>query len=573
MTGKKSIAFYIVVTTASFASLALVQNVLGQKTNFSDAFSDSDHILPPFFDVRDATIPDIHNALISQQVTCGEVISAFLARIEALNPAINALTSLNSLALTVASEYDSLLRSSNSSSSLPSLFCIPTILKDNFDFPPLPTTGGSLSLAQNFPSKDARSVTLLKNSGAIILAKSNLHELALEGLTVSSLGGQTLNPYDLTRTPGGSSGGTGAALAAGLAVLGTGTDTINSLRNPASANGVFSIRPTRGLVSKEGVMGVSASQDAVGPMARNVDDLARMLTVMAEPGGLGACGGSASADYAAGLHAGTLRGVRLGVVEPFFDRRGGVVESETVPVVTAMDASLSLIRSAGAELVSLNDATLNPTEMLHSLNVQQWEFRKELDSYLSAAARTSSARSFADLYCSGASFLVIPSQYGLVRAAAELEGSEPEYLSALERVESVRTALRKTFSRHGLDALVYPQQRNLVVHVGSPSQRGRNGILAAATGWPSVALPAGYSPPTQDAPVGVPVGMELLAPPCSEARLLNLAALVSRAIGSRRMPAMANVSLAASPHHPVAIPVVPARRPGTAQLPYPIGVL
>lgn len=230
------------------------------------------------FDVREATIDGIHNALFTGLTTCREVVSAHLARIEAFNPAINAITALNTEALSVADGID--LRISQGNTTGP-LLCIPVLVKDNYDAVPMNTTGSCLALANNKPAEDAPTVKALKESGAVILGKTNLHELALEGLSVSSLGGQTLNPYDQTRTPGGSSGGSGAAVAASFAVFATGTDTVNSLRSPAASNSLFSFRPTRGLISRAGVIPISSTQDAVGAMARTVRDLALAMTVMA----------------------------------------------------------------------------------------------------------------------------------------------------------------------------------------------------------------------------------------------------------------------------------------------------
>ena len=218
------------------------------------------------YDPREATISSTHHALYTGLTTCQQVVSSFLSRIEALNTHTNAIVSLDPHALQIADQYDIQLQANNSSYG--PLFCIPTLLKDNYDTVDLPTTGGSLDLRYSQPSKDAPSVTALRQAGAIILGKANLHELALEGLSVSSLGGQTINPYDKTRTPGGSSGGTGAAIAASFAVWGTGTDTVNSLRSPASANSLFSVRPTRGLISRTGIIPISYTQDAIGPIAR-----------------------------------------------------------------------------------------------------------------------------------------------------------------------------------------------------------------------------------------------------------------------------------------------------------------
>jgi len=171
------------------------------------------------FDSREATIDGVHNALYSGIASCRDVVSSFIARIEAFNPTVNAIISLNPNALTIADEYDTKIASGNATGSL---FCIPVLLKDNYDTSEMPTTGGCLDLARNQPTQDAPAVAALKGAGAIILGKTNLHELALEGLSVSSLGGQTVNPYDHSRTPGGSSGGTGAAIATSFAVFGTG---------------------------------------------------------------------------------------------------------------------------------------------------------------------------------------------------------------------------------------------------------------------------------------------------------------------------------------------------------------
>lgn len=171
------------------------------------------------FDAREATIDSVHNALYSGISSCRDVVSSFIARIEAFNPTVNAIISLNPNALSIADAMDLQIASGNATGSL---FCIPVLLKDNYDTVDMNTTGGCLDLAGNKPMTDAPAVTALKNAGAIILGKTNLHELALEGLSVSSFGGQTINPYDHTRTPGGSSGGTGAAIGTSFAVFGTG---------------------------------------------------------------------------------------------------------------------------------------------------------------------------------------------------------------------------------------------------------------------------------------------------------------------------------------------------------------
>jgi len=185
------------------------------------------------FDPVEATIDTVHDAIFTHGTTCHQIVSAFLARIHVINPKINALICLNPNALLDATALDDARQRGDEPGPL---FGVPFILKDNFNASGMNTTGGCLALKDLQPQFDADVVAGLKRAGAIVLGKANLHEMALEGLSVSSLGGQTLNPYDLTRTPGGSSGGSGAAVAASLCVFATGTDTVNSLRSPASAN-------------------------------------------------------------------------------------------------------------------------------------------------------------------------------------------------------------------------------------------------------------------------------------------------------------------------------------------------
>ena len=177
------------------------------------------------FDSREATIEGVHNALFTGLSSCREIVSSFIARIEVYNPTINAIISLNPDALTIADSLDAQIASGNLTGSL---LCIPVLLKDNYDAVGMNTTAGCLELAGNQPTKDGPVVTVLRRAGAVILGKANLHELAFEGISVSSLGGQTINPYDHTRTPGGSSGGTGASIAASFAVFGTGESILHS---------------------------------------------------------------------------------------------------------------------------------------------------------------------------------------------------------------------------------------------------------------------------------------------------------------------------------------------------------
>lgn len=245
--------------------------------------------------IKDLTISSYHNALVSRSTACTEIVNAYLGRINKYNPVLKAIININQDAVRIAHEKDAELHSfakhaerkkvrnggdSSVADFLPLLHGVPIILKDTYSTHDMPTTSGVTALRSLTTHRDARVVQSLRNAGAIILGKANLHELSLQGTTTSSLGGQTLNPFDLSRTPGGSSGGTAAALAMNLCMVGCGGDTVNSLRSPASACSVFGFRPSAGQVSRDGIVPVSWTQDVAGPMARNVDDLKKLFDVM-----------------------------------------------------------------------------------------------------------------------------------------------------------------------------------------------------------------------------------------------------------------------------------------------------
>ena len=203
----------------------------------------------PPFEIEEATIATIHAALGSGRLTCSQLVRAYLDRIDAYDrkgPRLNAIIAVNPRAMQIAAEMD---EPGGAGAARAPLHCIPVILKD-YNTADMPTTGGSITLKESRPSTDAFVVKRMREAGAIILAKANLTELARGGTTISSLGGQTRNAYDLTRTLGGSSGGTGAAIAANFGVIGTGSDTGQSVRSPASALSLVGLRPTRGLVSR-----------------------------------------------------------------------------------------------------------------------------------------------------------------------------------------------------------------------------------------------------------------------------------------------------------------------------------
>jgi Asp-tRNA(Asn)/Glu-tRNA(Gln) amidotransferase A subunit family amidase len=524
------------------------------------------------YDPREATIASTHHDLYTGLVTCREVVESFLARIEALNNHTNAILALNPYALSDADACDAALSSGNA--TFGPLFGIPILLKDNFDTSFMPTTGANADMAQSQPTVDAPAVKAFKNAGAIILGKTNLHELALEGISVSSLGGQTINPYDSSRTPGGSSGGTGAAVAASFSVFGTGTDTVNSLRSPASANSLWSLRPTRGLVSRAGIIPISYTQDVIGPIARCVEDVATAITVMAGIGYDADDNATASvpagiqgADYVAPLTTGSLKGLRFGLLEGFFNR---TASNETTPVNDAMREHVAKLRGAGATIVSINETIYNASAILAASDVQRYEYREELTKYLQKPTLSGThPNSTNELYASD-KFLVLPSGYEYVTTSLVSSTSNATYNSMLAGIQNLSLALEKTFATNNLDAIIYPEQKNLVVKIGSPSQSGRNGILAALTGTPVVTVPVGFSPATETAPDGVPIGMEILGRQWTEEKLLQIAYQIQQLGRVRKTPSWAKQQVAA-----MAYQSVPSVTPNVGNIPeeYPVGQL
>src|SRR5215471_3128754 len=278
---------------------------------------------PNSFRFQEATIAGIHEAFAAGQLTCAQLTKLYLARIDAYNrrgPSLHAIITVNPRALEIATEMDRQYAANRS--KFGPLHCIPIILKDNFDTSDMPTTAGNIAMKNSLPQADAFAVQKMRKAGALILAKANMSEFARGGMSLSSLGSQVLNPYDPTRTPGGSSGGTGAAIAANFAVIGTGSDTGQSIRSPASANNLVGVRPTRGLISRSGIVPNSLTQDEIGPIARTATDAALLLDVMAgyDPADpITAFGvGRQPKSYTDLLNKDALKGARIGVMTNMF---------------------------------------------------------------------------------------------------------------------------------------------------------------------------------------------------------------------------------------------------------------
>ena len=483
---------------------------------------------PAEFQLEEATIEDIHAAMQSGELTSRRLVESYLDRIAAYDqkgPAINAVILVNPEALRRADELD---RHFEREGLTGRLHGIPVLLKDNVETADMPTTAGSLGLEGFTPPEDAFLVRKLRGAGAIILAKVNLTEFAASGITRSSILGQTLNPYDLTRTPGGSSGGTGAALAANFGVVGIGTDTVNSIRSPSSANSLVGIRPTRGLVSRSGVIPYSLTQDTAGPLARTVADAAAVLEVIAGYDGddpTTAWSVGQVTAYADGLEPNALEGARLGILRSFFGR-----EAEHHEVTRVVENSIAAMRRLGAVPVELS-VELDADELITNVSVSRFELDAHLSSYL--ARRGAPFPSLGDIVASGK---YEPALKGLYEGALARSMDEQDYERRLRERLALRERVMQIMAANRLDAIVYPHQKRLVVPIGE-DQKERNGVLGAVTGFPAITVPAGFSSASPSAPLGVPVGIEFLGRPFSEAALIRLAYAFEQATRYRRAPA------------------------------------
>jgi amidase len=484
------------------------------------------------FVVEEATIGGIHAALAAGALTCRQLVANYLARIEVYDddgPALNAILTVNPRALDRAAELDA--RYAMDPSGLGSLHCVPVVLKDNYDTADMPTTGGSVTLAESVPPDDAFVVRRLREAGALILAKANMTELARGGTTVSSLGGQTRNPYDLTRTPGGSSGGTGAAIAANFAAVGTGTDTGQSIRSPASAGSLVGLRPTRGLVSRDGIIPVSTTQDAAGPITRTVEDAARMLDVMAgyDPNDpiTAFSLDKIPASYTHSLNSDGLTGARIGVLVDFFG-----ADSVHAEVNAVTEAAIGQMAALGAVMIRINIPEID--ELTRDLAVSGFESKIAFNAYLADLASGAPVRTLEEFIDRGRFHESIR---GSLEADQRVQDAlnNPEYLRRLRRRQSLRQAIMTTMADHELDAILYPHQRRLVAPIGGP-QLERNGVLSNGTGFPAITVPGGFSTPTESAPLGVPIGIELIGPEWSESRLIELAFAFEQASRHRKPP-------------------------------------
>ena len=473
--------------------------------------------------VYEAGINELQSAMAAGRATSVSLVDAYVARINAydhVGPALNAMIRLNPNARADAASRDAERKAGRVRGPLHG---IPVILKDNYGTTDIPTTAGSIALAGFVPSADAFQVRKLREAGAVILGKSNMHELASGITSISSMGAQTCNPYDPDRNPGGSSGGSGAAVAASFAAIAWGSDTCGSIRIPSASNNLFGLRPTKGLSSIDGIIPLSHSQDVGGPLARTVTDLAIGLdaTIGADPADTATriLEGRPLPRFVASLDTGALRGARFGVVTAYFGTEADDQEGARV-VRAAMDK----MKARGAEFVDVSIADLD--SLATRAGVIDYEFKFDLIDYL---ARTPGAPvgALAEILDRGLYNTALEPQ--LRRRETNGTRDSEAYRDALKRRTEVRDGVVKFLEEHHLDALVYPTVKRKPALMGEV-QRGANCQLSAVTGLPALAMPAGFSPD------GLPLGLELLGVPLGDARLVAFAYDYEQSAHPRRAP-------------------------------------
>jgi Asp-tRNA(Asn)/Glu-tRNA(Gln) amidotransferase A subunit family amidase len=476
-----------------------------------------------FFDVYELAISDLQSAMSSGRVTSRGLVESYLARIQAYDqagPRLNAIVTINPRA---REEADAMDRERADRNLRGPLHGIPVLIKDNYDTADMPTSGGALGLATLQPTADAFQVKKLRDAGAVILGKTTMHELAAGITTISSLTGQTRNPYDLYRVPGGSSGGTGAAIGASFAAAGMGSDTCGSIRIPAANQNLVGLRGTHGLSSRSGVMPLSSTQDIAGPLARSVTDLAIMLdaTVGPDPNDKITAEGASHIpkSYRDALGPDGLKGARIGVLRALW---GTAPEDDEVAGIVRK--ALDGFKAQGAEVVDVSVPGLD--DLLRESSVIGDEFKFDLAAYL-ARIPNAPVKSLGEILDKGLNHAELDATFRL-RNQPEKRETE-HYRQAMIKRRALRAAVLATLEELRIDALAYPTLRRKPALIGE-AQGGTNCQLSATTGLPAMSMPAGFSTD------GLPIALELLGGAWEEAKLLKYAYAWEQATKPRRPP-------------------------------------
>lgn len=493
---------------------------------------------PVPFVLEEATISDIHDALAGRQLTadgdalhCVELAEMYLDRIAALDDtpmdafAINAVQAINPYWREQAEALDAAYADGGPTGPL---HCVPVLLKDLYDTHDAPTTASSESLAGSQPPDDATSVAGLRAAGALILGKAAMTEFAFFTQSYNSANGRIATPYATGRDAGGSSGGSAAAVAANFTAAGTGSDTCASIRLPPSNSSVVGVRSSVGLVSQDGLVPLSHSQDVGGPIARTVRDAALILDAMAsvDPAD------PATLDpervqpptYTTYLDADGLAGKRIGVLRTY----GGTAAFGGDGAVNA------LIEQAAADMATLGADIVDPVDLpeFETISVLVQEFPDHLDEYLGSfeAPRDSAL----DVFTGPGVHPVIRTIIGASLAARDTTSAS--YRDKLERRAAMRVYVESEMDRLDLDALIYPPVKQPALPTGIA--QGSNCAFSATTSMPSIVVPAGF---TAGDP-SLPVGVEIFGRKWDEGTLFTIAYAYEQTTKHRRPPVLPEAS-------------------------------
>ena len=484
------------------------------------------------------SVGQLQEAMTSGEFSSAELVSHLITRIEEIDrggPELHSIIEINPDALAVAMALDDERWAGHMRGPLHG---IPVVLKANIDTGDrMATTAGSLALAGHRAPDDAFHVRALRDAGAVILGKANLSEWANFRSSDSSsgwsgIGGQTRNPYVLDRNPCGSSSGSAVAVAAGLTPLAIGTETDGSVLCPSGINGIVGIKPTVGLVSRNGIIPIAHSQDTAGPMARSVRDAAVLLSAMAKKDGTDPASSNypGDKDYTAGLGSAVLDGVRIGVWRKYHGahRRPGVKTIFEQTIARLAELGATIIDPIGFEIPKgVNDA---------ENEVLLYEFKTGLNKYLAGAGVEPPVATLSGVIAfnrdNAAESMPWFAQDILERAEGKGSLNEPEYLQALQNSRAaMRQALDEVLSRHQLDTIIAP--------TNSPAWKtdfldGDRFSLssskpAAVAGYPAITLPAGEV-------LGLPVGITLFGAPFTEEKLIQYAFVLEQSTKARKNP-------------------------------------
>ena len=487
------------------------------------------------FEFVEATIEDVQIAIRSGQMSCVDIISGYLKRIEAYDQSsgLNAIIFSNPNAIKVAENLDTKIQAG---ADLGPLFCAPIILKDNYDTAGMPTSGGSIAMKDSIAPDDAFIVRKLRQADAIIVAKSNMAEWAFSPKqTVSSSYGVTANAYDLTRVPAGSSGGSASGIAASFGVIGMGTDTGNSIRGPSSHLALFGIRSTLGLTSRDGIIPLAFDRDIPGPMTRTVTDGAKVFNVIVGFDSADEYTESArnetDKEYTEFLRSNALERKRIGILRALVD-----TDTSDPQVIAVFERAVVEMRMAGADIVE--DFAIRNFEHHAAINTFCRRFRYDMRRYLLSLGNRATIRDVAEVlederYAS----YIKGSLTAFMKNPADLHPREfdppcPDFLEHSER-QAFRSDVIESMNDANIDVIVYPTWTNPPAHLNKAVEEylGDNSQkIAPATGLPAVTVPMGVSYGN------LPAGLQILGRPYSEGLLIGVAYAYEQATQHRTPP-------------------------------------